>query len=246
MFPERFIFDRQYSKRKDPPNRKQAKRKEPIPEGFRDRLSLQPGIFAWSVGKTDESLLLADAVDDGEHQTLDAVLRRAVRRDAQRVVLPSTVVTSLSMGMRLRRTASASSTMSMSWNRCATIWMLRPTSCAMMLNSRPTYSVNLRMLRLSSKNRMPIIVDDRKFVRSLVVSVSSSSFCSYSALTVQSSSLAVCSSSLVVSSSSLAACSSSLAACSSSLTVSRWRRARRGRRRRAHGCAFDRIEPKGR
>lgn len=24
MFPERFIFDRQYSKRKDPPNRKQA------------------------------------------------------------------------------------------------------------------------------------------------------------------------------------------------------------------------------
>lgn len=86
MFPEGFIFDRQYSKRKDPPNRKQAKRKEPIPEGFRDRLSLQPGIFAWSVGKTDESLLLADAVDDGEHQTLDAVLRRAVRRDAQRVV----------------------------------------------------------------------------------------------------------------------------------------------------------------
>ncbi len=38
MFAKRFISDCRYSKRKDPPNRRQAKRKEPIPEGFRDRL----------------------------------------------------------------------------------------------------------------------------------------------------------------------------------------------------------------
>ena len=38
MFAKRFISGCRYSNRKDPPNRKQAKRKEPIPEGFRDRL----------------------------------------------------------------------------------------------------------------------------------------------------------------------------------------------------------------